>query len=126
LAWPESHRKVIQAQKLIRRIADARSLVCDCGPSHLVDVIQDPRQRGCFYYYCSRIGRVHVPPDSLRRAQVAFDHLGGILRAGMSLEGDESEIAPDRVWLLGRQRKGRVTTEVFLIRGVWWPDASDL
>jgi hypothetical protein len=127
LSWTESDRKAIQAQKLIRRIADARSIICeDCGDPHLAEVVQYPRRGGRFYYHCPEIGRVTVPADRLRRWEVAFDHVGGALRAVMSLGGDHLEIASARVWLLGRRRRGKVTTEVFLVRGIWWPDASDL
>ena len=127
LGWVESDRKTILARNLIRRIADARSITCDdCGNPHLAEVIQDHRRGGRFYYHCPEIGRVTVPAEQLRRWEVAFDHLGRALGAAMSLVGDQIEIAPDRVWLLGRQRKGKVTTEVFLIRGIWWPDATEL
>lgn len=125
--WPQSHLRVILAQRLIRRIGDAHSIVCDdCGPAHSVDVIRDPRRRGRFHYYCPSIGRISVPAESLKRWEVAFDSLGRALHAGMSLEGDLAEIAPTRVWFLGRHRNRRTTTEVFLLRGIWWPDANDL
>jgi hypothetical protein len=127
LSWAESDRKAVSAQKLIRRIADARSIICeDCGNPHLAEVSQYPRRGGRFYYQCPEIGRVTVPADRLRRWEVAFDHVGCALRAAMSLGGDHLEIASARVWLLGRRRRGKLTTEVFLVRGIWWPDASDV
>lgn len=127
LALDQADLKVIHSFKLIRRISNAQSMRCDdCGNSHLVDVVQDPRRRGHFYYHCPEIGRIKVRPDRLWRWEVAFDQVSRALRAALSLQGDHLEIVPGRIWLLGRRRHGKVTAEVFLVRGSWWSDANDV
>jgi hypothetical protein len=54
---------------------------------------------------------------------VNLDALAGTVAAGLDLRDRLISITPGRVWLLGARKFDEQTRDVFLVRGVTWPDS---
>jgi len=122
-AWPPGERKTIIGLGVIRRTTDATALICeDCGESHPAEIVRDPRRPELPYYLCPRIGRVPVAVEATHRWEVDFDCLAALIRKAIGLGGKAATLVPSRVWLLGRQQQAGGFWELFLVRGVCWPD----
>jgi len=122
-AWPPGERKTIIGLGVIRRTTDATALICeDCGESHPAEIVRDPRRPELPYYLCPRIGRVPVAVEATHRWEVDFDCLAALIRKAIGLGGKAATLVPSRVWLLGRQQQAGGFWELFLARGVCWPD----
>ena len=125
--WPPGERKTIIDLGLIRRTAEATALICeDCGESHSAEIVRDPRRPELPYYLCPRIGRVPVAVEATHRWEVDFDRLAALIRKALGLGGKASTLTPSRIWLLGRQQRAGGFWELFLVRGVHWPDGVGL
>lgn len=121
--WPQAEREAILHLGLIRRTIDTTTLTCeDCGEPHPSEVIRDPRRPESPYYLCPRIGRIPTSSEAIRRWEVDFDRLAALIRKATGLGGKATTLVPSRVWLLGRQQQASGFWEVFLVRGVCWPD----
>jgi hypothetical protein len=126
-AWSTVLRTALQRARILQRVGDAEAMVCDdCGESHSVEVIRDSRQKADPYYRCPRIGRVSLQPEDLRRWVIAFDRLAAFINKSLALLGPVIDVVAGRVWLLGRVAPPPDATEVFLFRGIWWPDATEV
>jgi hypothetical protein len=125
--WPSDQRDAIINLGLLRRTSDATALICeDCGTPHPVEVIRDPRKPHQPYYLCPDIGRVPLAPTSLQRWEADFDQIAVLVRRAVGLTGKAATLVPSRIWLLGRQRTDDGYWELFLMRGLCWPDGLQL
>jgi hypothetical protein len=121
--WRSVDRDVIRHLGLIRRTADAATVTCeDCGKRHGAEVIRDPRHPDKPYYLCPTIGRIPTTPEAIQRWEVDFDSLAAAVRHATGLSGKVETVAPSRLWLLGRRKQDGSFWELFLARGVCWPD----
>ena len=112
---------------LLRRTSDATALICeDCGPPHPVEVIRDPRKPKQPYYLCPEIGRVPLTPTDLQRWEADFDQIAVLIRRAVGLTAKAATLVPSRIWLLGRQQTEDRYWELFLMRGLCWPDGVQL
>lgn len=126
-AWPSGERKTIAELGIIRRTTDATSLVCeDCGESHSAEIVRDARRPESPYYLCPRIGRVPITVEVTHQWEVDFDRLAALIRKALGLGGKASMLTPSRIWLLGRQQQDGGFWELFLVRGICWPDGVGL
>ena len=126
-AWPPGQRKTIVDLGLIRRTTDATALICDdCGESHTAEIVRDARRPELPYYRCPRIGRVPIAVEATHQWEVDFDHLATLIRKALGLSGKASTLTPSRIWLLGRQQQAGGFWELFLVRGICWPDGVGL
>ena len=125
--WPPGERKTIVDLGLIRRTTDATALICDdCGESHIAEIVRDARRPELPYYRCPRIGRVPITVEAAHQWEVDFDRLAALIRKALGLGGKASTLTPSRIWLLGRQQQAIGFWELFLVRGVCWPDGVGL
>lgn len=122
-ALPPGERNAIVDLGLVRRTTDATALICDdCGEPHPAEIIQDPDQPGIPYYLCPKIGRVPLSADAVHRWEVDFDRLAALIRKATGVNGKAATLVQSRVWLLGRRQHANGFWELFLVRGVCWPD----
>lgn len=125
--WQPDQRDAILRLGLLRRTSDATALMCeDCGPPHPVEVIRDPRKPQQPYYLCPAIGRVPLAPKDLQRWEADFDQIAVLVRRAVGLTAKAATLVPSRMWLLGRQRIEDRYWELFLMRGLCWPDGLHL
>jgi hypothetical protein len=125
--WQSDQRDAIINLGLLRRTSDATALMCeDCGPPHPVEVIRDPRKPQQPYYLCPEIGRVPLEPTNLQRWEADFDQFAALIRRAAGLTAKAATVVPSRIWLLGRQRIEARYWELFLMRGLCWPDGVQM
>ena len=125
--WPSGQRDAIINLGLLRRTSDATALICDdCGTPHPAEVIRDPRKPHQPYYLCPEIGRVPLAPTDLQRWEADFDQVAALIREAIRLTSKAATLVMSRIWLLGRQRIGDRYWELFLMRGLCWPDGIEL
>jgi len=123
-AWPRGLRNTFTSAGILYRIEDARSVDCDACGEHIAEVVRDPKHLEAPYYLCAQNGRVSLKPQDLQRWGFAFDRLAEFLNRSLGLAGQIIEVVAGRVWLLGRLHPHTATAEIFLFRGIWWPDAA--
>jgi len=117
---------VFKKEKLLKRGEDLRVVECgDCGNPHLedVDVITDSPEGIPRAYIACGAGRVSVRLDDLQVWAIDFDRLADLASSALALGGRIVQVATDRVWLLGTAKFGDRTRDVFLVRGIRWPDS---
>jgi hypothetical protein len=125
--WQPDQRDAIIKLGLLRRTSDATALICeDCGQPHPAEVILDPRKPQQPYYLCPEIGRVPLAPNDLQRWEADFDQIAVLIRRAVGLTAKAATLVPSRMWLLGRQRTEDGYWELFLMRGLCWPDGLQL
>jgi hypothetical protein len=125
--WNPDQRDAILKLRLLRRVSDTTVLTCeDCGSPHPVEVIRDPRRPAEPYYLCPEIGRVRAKAADLHLWEVDFDQLAALIRRTIGLTSKAVTVVTSRIWLLGRQQIGDRYWELFLIRGLCWPDGPQL
>jgi hypothetical protein len=120
-------RQAMIALGLLRRTSDATAVMCeDCGPPHPAESIRDPRKPQQPYYVCPEIGRVQLAPSDLQRWEADFGQIAVLIRGAVGLTAKLATLVPSRIWLLGRQQTGDTYFELFLMRGLCWPDGVQL
>jgi len=124
--WPDGYLDRLMAAGLLRETENARSVVCDaCAEGHVeeVQLIESPPGSGFrAYIVCPENGRVRVPLARLRQWAVDLSGLARALAAGLSAAAGVEELAPGRVWFLGRTALDGQSREAFFVRGTAWPD----
>jgi hypothetical protein len=127
-AWPPGAFNQLSALGLLREAAPTGAVACDaCGGGHIEEVIwvESPPGTGRRAYIpCPEAGRVRVPPERLRRWEVDFRQVAALTATALGVGGSAEEVAPGRAWLLGKAVLAGRPAEVFLARGLCWPDAA--
>lgn len=131
--WPDDTLEQMVGLGLLQETAPARSVVCDgceeacLGSVELVIGDEGVPQRG--YVICGRredIGRVEVNLDRLRRWALGFSVLAREIAGLVGSQGSVEELAPGRLWWLGRPSVNRRQVDVFFARGAAWQDAGTI
>jgi hypothetical protein len=91
-----------------------------------VEVIRDQRKPKQPYYFCPEIGCVPLVPADLQRWEADFDQMAVLIRRAVGLTARAAAVVPSRIWLLGRQPTENRYWELFLMRGLCWPDGLQL
>jgi len=133
IRWPPGSLDCLVRADLIREIAPSSGLVCDqCEDACYIEpsIREDPRTgKRLGTYFCRTnedIGRFTVNLERLRQWQVYMRGLAEAASKALGAAGGIQEIAANRLYLLGRiLLKGR-SHQVFLGRGLTWPDAPAL
>ena len=126
-AFPPATREVLEKESLLKRGEDLRMAECvDCGDPHIeeVDIITDsPDGAPRAYILCERAGcRAAVSVDRLQVWAIDFDRLANVVSSALELAGRIVQVVADRVWLLGTAKLADRTRDIFLMRGITWPD----
>jgi hypothetical protein len=128
--WPPGAIDWLSGLGLLRQAGNAVAVSCDaCGGDHVEEVstLESPPGTGIRAYIpCPEAGRVGVPLERLRRWQIDFARLAGMIAVNLQMAGDVEMIVPSRIWLLGRIALADEAHEVFLARGLCWSDAVEV
>ena len=118
--------QVFKTEKLLKRGEDLREVECgDCGNPHIeeVDIITDSPDGVPRAYLACGAGRASVDLVRLQVWAIDFDRLADVASSALGLGGRIVQVATGRVWLLGTAKFADRTRDVFLVRGIRWPDA---
>ena len=128
--WEDGVEARLVDAGLLERIEYARSAVCDaCAEGHVEEVtfIESPSGSPVrAYLCCPEHGRVPVQLDRLSQWRIDFEGLARAVASSLDLAGDVEPLVADRLWRLGLAHLGGRTREVFLGRGLSWPDAAQM
>ena len=128
--FPATVRRLLESRRLIRQAENLRVIECDaCGEGHLeeVEILTEPAgSRPRAYIMCPEAGRVSVDPQRLQQWSVDLDAVGRTVVASLDLCDRIVSITPGRVWLLGARKFNERTRDVFLVRGITWPDTRQI
>ena len=96
----------------------------DCMDQHVEEVLPIKSPNGCtrFFIQCPENGRIEVSRERLLQWTVDYTPLQQALKAAFSVIGDPEEVAPGRIWNLGRAAlgsKSRTLSEQFKV--FRWP-----
>ncbi len=126
--WPPGTLEILTGLGVLAEAAPATAVVCDaCGADHVARVVfvESPPGSGLRPFIgCPEAGRVSVPLPRLKQWAVDFWRLARHVAAALDAAGDVEEIVSSRLWLLGKRALSALPREVFLARGLTWPDAS--
>jgi hypothetical protein len=123
---PTTTRHLLETRSLIRQSENLRVIECDaCGDGHLeeVEILTEPagsRPRG--YITCPEAGRVSVEMQRLQQWSVDLNAICRTVAGSLELHDRIISITPGRVWLLGARKFDERMRDVFLVRGIAWPD----
>jgi hypothetical protein len=67
-----------------------------------------------------------LAPANLQRWEADFDQIAVLIRRAVGLTARAAAVVPSRIWLLGRQPTENGYWELFLMRGLCWPDGLRL
>jgi len=130
--WPPGALDRLLAAGLVREIAPANGVVCDqCEDACWIEpeIREDPRtgkRIGRYFCRIKEVGWFTVDLERLRQWQVQMRGLAEASSKALSAAGGVQEIAADRLYWLGRILLSGKSHEVFLGRGLAWPDAPGL
>ena len=127
---PPAVRAVVERYALIRRAENSTAIECDaCGEGHFetVELLTEPfGSKPRAYIFCPEAGRISVDLDRLKQWSVDIEAMASTVASALDLGASVTTIAPGRVWLLGSRRFDERTRDVFLVRGISWPDSRGL
>lgn len=127
---PPQVRVLIERYGLLRRAENSTAIECDaCGEGHVetVELLTEPfGATPRAYIVCPELGRVSVDLDRLKQWSVDIEALARTVAIALDLGASVTPIAPGRVWLLGTRSFAERTRDVFLVRGITWPDSIQL
>ena len=130
MSWPDGLEQFITKVGLVKPADNANTVLCDaCHEGHVAEVTfieSPPGSPVRAYIYCPECGRVAVPLERLKQWAIHFPGIASSVAACLDLTGQVEEVAPGRIWFLGKATMAGRSREVFLARGLGWVDASDV
>ena len=127
---PAAIRHLFESHSLIRQSENLRVVECDaCGEGHLeeVEILVEPAgSKARAYITCPDAGRVSVDMERLHQWSVDFDAVARTVAVALDLRERIISITPSRVWLLGTTKFDERMRDVFLVRGITWPDSRQV
>ena len=123
---PANSRHLFESHSLIRQSENLDVVECDaCGDGHVeeVEILTEPAgTKPRAYISCPEAGRVFVEWERLQQWSVDLEALARTVAAALDLRDRIVSITPSRVWLLGTRKFVERMQDVFLVRGIDWPD----
>jgi len=126
--WPTDLLDRLVSIGLLHEIEPAELIACNnCDEGHVLepDICAYPDIGEVAVAKCPTCGRVQFSLDRLRQWGVHGDGLANHL-ANAITAGKATVLVPQRCWRLGPLYRDGVYREVFLARGLTWPDAGDV
>lgn len=131
--WPRAVFKCLVELGLFREIERTRTVECDnCMEGCVVepDTCIDERTGKLTGYYLCRDeeygGPVTFDEDEFRRWAFQLEALARLVADAIGLHGSVARVVAGRLYLLGTMPTGGGPLDVFLVGGVWLPDAPDV
>lgn len=126
--WPTGLLEQFVQVGLLQEIEPAREVRCEsCEEGHLLtpDIREYPAVgRTIGVARCPECGRVTVELDRLRQWSIHFEGLASLLAAGLDFHPPVEAVVADRLCLLGLLSTSSGPLDLFLARGLCWPDAA--
>jgi hypothetical protein len=123
-------RRLLESHSLIRQSENLHVIECDaCGDGHVEEVellVEPAGAKPRAYITCPEAGRVSVDMQRLQQWSVDLDAVARTVSAALDLRERILSIAPGRVWLLGTMQVDQHTRDIFLVRGIGWPDSRQV
>ena len=114
---------------LLRQADTARHVTClDCTNHHVEEVLPIKSPDGCtrFFIRCPENGRIEVSRERLLQWTIDYTPLQQALISAFSVNGDPEEVAPGRIWNIGRAALGDQSRTLWMARGLAWSDSLRL
>ncbi|MFI4862523.1 MAG: hypothetical protein ACIAXF_17800 [Phycisphaerales bacterium JB063] len=126
--WPDGTLKLLSDLKVLRAAASSTTVVCDgCPDGHTLEVdVRDYPTGPIGVANCYECGLVKVPTDRLKQWQPDFNGVAGLLAASAGAIGGVAIEVPGRLAFLGILHGERRSGDLFLGRGMTWPDAAQV
>jgi DNA-binding CsgD family transcriptional regulator len=128
--WPANIRHLFESHSLIRQSENLDVVECDaCGDGHVEEVeilTEPPGTKPRAYICCPEAGRVSVEFERLQQWSVDLEALARTIAKALDLRDKIVSITPGRIWLLGTRKFVERMQDVFLVRGINWPDNRQL
>lgn len=132
-AWPRGTLARLTKLGILCKAAPAEEVLCDgCEVRCLIkpDIRVDPRtDKRVGKYFCGReetAGYITVPLDRMKQWAFSLAGLAAVVARAVGAAGKPVECEPGRLMMLGTVKVDGRTRELFLARGVAWPDAAYL
>jgi len=125
--WPEGYGDRLCGIELLQLAENATHVICPgCAGGHVEQVIprREPDGAVRFFVVCPEALRVEVPADDLRQWTVDLTALVIALASALMPKARSREILPARLWRLCKMPWRESQREVFLARGLGWPDGD--
>jgi len=125
-SWPDGVLDRLRAASLLMDDELAARVLCPECQDHYEEVLacEGPGRETYSFISCPALHRVRVPRSARRQWSVNLPVLAQALAVTMSLTGKVAELAPRRVWRLGRTKWQDAARDVLLSRGLHWSDAA--
>lgn len=128
--WPSGLAGRLLGLGLLKEGTAAGAVPCDaCGGDHVEEPVWLASPAGApprAFITCPDAGRVPVPPERLLRWEVDFGRLATITARALGVTGTVAVVVGSRLWRLGKVTLTGHRREVFLARGLAWPDAAEV
>jgi len=129
--WPSGALERLLAAGIIRETSPAREVTCgNCADGCLItpDIVEDPRtgQMVCtgWCHDPEDGGLVTFSVDRLRLWEPHFEGLASFMARELGTKGSVTALIPGRVCLMGSLISDGCCRDIFLARGLTWPDAG--
>jgi len=114
---------------LLKQADTAGHVTCrDCTDQHVEEVLPIKSPDGCtrFFIRCPKNGRIEVSRERLLQWTIDYTPLQQVLISAFSAIGDPEEVAPGRIWNIGRAALGGKSRTLWIARGFAWSDSLHL
>ena len=116
---------------ILREIAPSTGVRCDeCEENCWIEpTFHDLPKGRVAYYSCNRneqVGGFFVELDRFRQWELNFAGLANLMAKAIKPTGGIKEDVSGRIWFLGTVVRDQDATDIFLARGLIWPDAADV
>jgi len=121
--WTPGLVQCLKDLGLLRPTRTASQVNCDaCGESHRVGGITYPDGQARFYARCPENGRIEVDQEQLRQWYVDFAPILAAVAHGLGIKAEPQEVAPGRVWKIGRAAIAGRSRVAWAARRAYWKD----
>lgn len=126
--WPAGLLQQLVEMGVLSPTTGAERVLCPECRDHVEDVvaISGPGGRSRYAINCPEHLRVVLSSDDLQQWIVDVNHVAGYIASAFQLTGKLTELAPGRIWRLGRWKYQGQTRDMLLAVGLNQSDASEV
>lgn len=125
-SWPPGIRQKLVDLRFLIPAEHANRVLCpECGQhEEEVVVAEGPGDLPRYFVPCPEVMRAHVSADDLQQWAAHASAIAEALATTLGLSGRCTELAPDRLWRLGRTNWQSESRDLMFARGLHWDDAA--
>jgi len=126
--WPAGLLQQLVEMGVLSPTTGAERVLCPECRDHVEDVvaISGPSGRTRYAINCPEHLRVVLSSSDLQQWIVDVNHIAAIIASAFQLTGKLTELAPGRIWRLGRWKYQGQTRDMLLALGLSRPDVVDV